>query len=484
MMDSLDMDFGRAVEAHRDGRIAQAEAACRELLRSAPRHVPTLLLMGTILHQTGRYLEAVPPLALAVELQPQSLGARSRLGSVYYALGDYARAVETYTKCIALDPSCAAAFYQLGNAYYALKESEKAAALFCQALTFEPQNHKFWNNLGNCFRDLGRLPESLAAYERALEIDPKSALTHWNQALSLLAAGRIEEGFQEYEWRLGPLQCREYSQPVWRGEPIPGKTLLLLAEHGQGDMILFARFAALARPRAGRVILECHAPLKDLFAEANLADAVTVLGEPLPPFDYYVPLMSLPALFRTTAETIPGRPAYLPTPPGDDLPLAPSHHLKVGLVWSGNSQFDDNGRRSVRLEELLPFLKIPGLTFYSLQLLVPPEDETLLGALSQVVDLRQRLTSFRDTASVLGQVDLVLTVDTAVANLAGAVGKPTFLLLQHAPDWRWLLQGASTPWYPSMRLFRQPTRGDWSSAIRAASKQLRQFRKTAQALAP
>jgi tetratricopeptide (TPR) repeat protein len=475
VLEPIDLAFSRVCQTHQEGRNTEAETACRALLGLAPEHIPLLVLLGTILHQTGRPAEARHYLERAALLQPVSLGVLSRLGNACQTLGDYARAADCYSRCRTLTPDCTAAHFELGNCYHALDLDLQAVDCYQQALRLEPGNHAIWCNLGNTLRKQNRHQAALAAYDRALALAPRFDLARWNRSLTLLASGRFEEGFQDYESRLGLLQSRSYDQPRWHGEAIPGKTLLLLAEQGLGDMILFARFAPLARPRVGRLILECPAPLLRLFAEAGLADDTTVLGEALPPFDYFAPLMSLPALLGTTLDTIPGWPRYLPTPDGDRPAATESRDLKVGLVWRANPAAEGQAKRSVRLADLAPIFAVPGIVLHGLQRDVPSADASEFRSRTNLIDAGAGLQDLYDTAAVIGRLDLVLTVDTAVAHLAGAMGKPTWILLPYAADWRWLIDRSDSPWYPSVRLFRQPSQGDWTNPIALVAAELQRL---------
>ena len=348
-----------------------------------------------------------------------------------------------------------------------------------KALELNPRDYEAWTNLGKLHKELNQLDEAIAAHDRALEIQPEYALGHWNRAIALMLKGRFPEGWREYEWRWrlsGPVFVpRGYPQPMWRGEPLPEQTLFVHAEQGFGDAIQFVRYVRLARQRAARVVLECPAPLKDLFASNRCADTVIAMGEAPPPFHSYVPLMSLPGILGTTVETIPNGTPYLAAPPCLGLPPSPPNHRRVGLAWAGRPTHDDDAVRSLRLEELAPLLQTPGITFYSLQVPPPTRDEPYLRSLPNFVDLTGRLIDFRHTAALMGQMDLVISVDTVIAHLAGALAKPTWTLIQYSPDWRWLLQRSDTPWYPSMRLFRQPAKGNWQPVITQVADELRQF---------
>ena len=476
-MASVNKLLGRAFEAYHAGRIDEAEAICRKLVALAPREGRVCFLLGMSLRRAGRGAEAADWLNRAARLQPRSPEVLNGLGSAYSDLQDYPRAAECFARAIEINPRYADAHYNMGNACQRLRQYDRALVFYQSALELNPADYEAWTNLGNFHKQLNQIEPALAAFERALRIAPDFALAHWNRAIVLLMAGRLREGFQEYEWRWrlsGPIFVpRVFSQPAWDGQPIPGKTLFIHAEQGMGDAIQFVRYARLVRPRAGRIILETPAPLKSLFEQAACADVVIALGEAPPPYDWHVPLMSLPLLCQTTLETIPGGAPYLAAPACLDFPAVPAGHLKVGLTWAGNLSSADLADRAVRLEELAPLFEVPGVVFFGLQVPMPAGDEAAARALPNLRNLGPHLSDFRRTAAVIGQMDLIVSVDTAVAHLGGALGKPTWTLLMHSPDWRWLLDRADSPWYPTMRLFRQSERGQWAGPIRRVARELR-----------
>ena len=470
---SLRETLESAREAHRQGRYEKAEAICRDLAGRAPADGEAPYLLGLVLHQTGREAEAENWLRLAATLNSRSPNACYALGCVYAARANAASAAGAFGAALQRNPAYLNAYYGLGNACYELHDFERAVSAYRQALALNPQDYVVWNNLGRALEGLVRTEEALAAYERAIEIQPQFDLARSNHALGLLSLGRLQEGFREYEWRWRRTPPRPYPQPFWRGQPIPGKSLLVYAEQGFGDVIQFARFVPQARARAGKVILECQAPLKRLFEHARCADIVIAVGETPPPFDYFVPVLSLPLVLGTTLETIPRNP-WLSAPVAKALPPVPPGHPKVGLVWSGSRGNINDDRRSIRFPELRPILEKPGIAFFSLQVPIRPEDQPHVCATPQVVPLNGRIRDFYDTAGFLGQMDLVISVDTAVAHLAGALGKPVWALLFHPGDWRWLLQRTDSPWYPTMRLFRQsPSQsGQWQPVIARVAEEL------------
>jgi Flp pilus assembly protein TadD len=466
-----------AREAHRQGRYAEAERLCRDLLERASADGEAPYLLGLVLHQTGREEEAEQWLRRAAALNPRSPNAHYALGCVYAATANPGRAAEEFRGALERNPAYLNAYYGLGKACYDLHDFERAVSTYRQALALNPQDHEIWNNLGRALEAMLRTDEALAAYERAIELQPQFGLARSNHALTLLSLGRLPEGFREYELRWRAILPRSYPQPFWHGQPIPGKSLLVYAEQGLGDVIQFAGFISQARARAGQVIFECQAPLKRLFEHSGCADTIIAVGETPPPFDYYVPVLSLPLALGTTLDTLPRNP-WLAAPVTDALPPVPPGHLKVGLVWAGSRTNFNDGRRSIPFPELRPILETPGIALFSLQVPVRPEDQPRVCATPQLALLTGRIKDFYDTAGCLAQMDLVISVDTAVAHLAGALGKPVWTLVFYPGDWRWMLERTDSPWYPTMRLFRQsPSQsGQWQPVIARVAEELRRTR--------
>jgi tetratricopeptide (TPR) repeat protein len=462
-----------AFELFNAGRHDEAEALCRTLLPQKPQDVQLLFLLGMILHKTGRNDEAVSCLVRAAMAAPPQARVFNGLGCAYQSLKDWPRAADSFAKAIELDPRTGSAHYSLGNVCFQLGDIERAAASFRKAVELDPRDAPSWNNLGKCLLELRRPDDSIAAYDRALALDGGYAMAHYGRAISLLTAGRLQEGFREYEWRWEKLGRRELPQPAWNGEAAGGKTLFLHAEQGFGDAIQAARFVSVARERVARVILECRPELKSLFTWSGCADVVIAYGEPLPPFDCYTSLISLGGVLGVTLETVPRRTPYLKAPKSGLLPAAPAGRLKVGLVWAGNPGHHNDAARSLRLEDLTPVLQTPGVAFYSLQVPVPARDKACLESGAGMVEVGGRLKDFLDTASAVAEMDLIICVDTAVAHLAGALGKPVWTLLPFASDWRWFLDRTDTVWYPTMRLFRQSQRGEWQPVIQQVAEALR-----------
>ena len=399
--------------------------------------------------------------------------------------GDLTEAETLYRRVLALEPGNTEALHNLGVVGLQGGHPAAAADLFRQTLESDPGYTDAYCNLGLALRAQGFLDDAAEAYRRALSLDPANPEAHWNFAQVLLLVGRLREGWAEYAWRT---KCEEFravnwnfKQPLWDGSDLGGRTVLLYTEQGFGDTIQFLRYlpmvAAQGTDKGGDVILQCPPPLTRLFEAAPAADGiqlVTKIGDT--PFDLQAPLHGLPGLFATTLYTIPADVPYL-RPPGDTPPaLETSGGFKVGLVWAGNSKHKNDANRSVGFERFQPLLDIKGVDFYSLQVGERSRDigaPGLSGLDGKISDLGKDLGDFADTAAAVGQLDLVITVDTSVAHLAGALGTPVWTLLPWVPDWRWLLDRDDSPWYPTMRLFRQPAAGDWDAVIGEVGAALR-----------
>ena len=474
-MDSFQSTLKLAFAAHNAGRHADAEAMCRPLLQLNPADAQLLFLFGMILHKTSRDVEAAVWLRRAAELQPDSARIFSGLGCACRGLGNEAGAANSFARAAELEPQQADHFYNLGIAWHKLDKFERATAAFEQAVALNPRDAASWNNLGKIYKQLNRVDESIAAYHRALEISPAYEIARHGRAISLLTAGRLAEGFREYESRWSKIKPRVFAQPRWHGEPAAGKTIFIHAEQGFGDAIHFARFVPFVRERAARVILECRPELKSLFVFSGLADEIISYGEPVPPFDVFTSLVSVPGLLGVTEDNLPGRVPYLKTPLGNNLPSAQTGPLKVGFVWAGSPTHSDDASRSLPLAMFAPILRASGIAFYSLQLPVPARDKTFFQALPGVVDLAPQLHDFLATAGFVQHLDLVIAVDTGVVHLAGALARPVWVLTQFDADWRWFLDRPDTAWYPTMRLFRQTQRGQWPPVVARVAEALQKF---------
>ncbi|MFQ5766027.1 MAG: tetratricopeptide repeat protein, partial [Rhodospirillales bacterium] len=352
-----------------------------------------------------------------------------------------------------------------------------AVALFRHAIKARPALIQAHINLGNALRASGDVDAAAASLEQALALDSDNPEAHWNYAHVLLLRGRFKEGWAAYEWRA---KCEEFRpvfpafpQPRWDGGDLGGKTVLIFAEQGYGDAIQFVRYVPIVGALGGTVVLQCRPPLERLFAAAPGIDRVVTEIDDSLGFELQAPLLSLPHLFETDLDSIPDAVPYLRPPAGAGDPLSADDGLKVGIVWAGNPHRKTSREYSVALGRFGPLLETDGCAFFSLQVGPARNDIAGEGFGDRLADLGQGFGDFADTAAAIQQLDLVITVDTAVAHLAGALGKPVWTLLACVPEWRWLLARDDSPWYPTMRLFRQPAPGDWESVFAEVAEALR-----------
>jgi tetratricopeptide (TPR) repeat protein len=346
-------------------------------------------------------------------------------------------------------------------------------------LQIKPDSTNAMVNRGNALRYLGRFDEAIASFDRALAIEPELAEAHWNKGLLLLSRGDFENGLAEYEWRWrreDEFKPRDFAQPQWQGGDLAGKTILLHAEQGFGDSIQFLRYVPLVVAKGARVVLELPDALMPLVGRIDGVITMVGRGQRLPDFDLHCPLLSLPLAFGTTLSSIPPFTPYL-QPPAERMTkwrvLIPrTGRPRVGLVWSGKPSHKNDRNRSIAFVRLSPLLARPGIDFVSLQREYRESDRASLATFPNLLRLDAALSDFADTAAVIESLDLVITVDTAVAHLAGAMGKPVWILLSAVLDWRWLLEREDSPWYPTARLFRQTEIGRWDSVINRVALEL------------
>jgi tetratricopeptide (TPR) repeat protein len=467
-------------------RLAEAEQTYRVVVAHDPYHASAWTNLGNLLADQNRLEEAVFAYHQALQhgldgaSTPGAVAALTNLAGCLSELGRQDEAMEAGRRALALDANYAPAHTNLGMVLGAQGRFEDAVAAHRRAVAADPVYAKGHANLAVALRVIGALDESLAASHRAVALDPDDPLVRFNHAHALLMNGHLASGFEELRWGK---TCRDaaerypaFAEPEWRGDGFAGRTLLLYADAGLGDTLQFLRYLPMVAEKGGSVVLQVQPPLLRLVsAQANVA--VVARGAPLPRFDLHCPLIDLPRLFATTLDTIPAAVPYL-RPDAAELArwrraLDDENVLRVGVVWSGNPGHKGDRLRSIAAEQLLPRLPMTGVKLYSLQKDVRAADApTLAGLGREIVDLAPALGDFSDTAAAVAALDLVITVDTSVAHLAGALGRPVWLLLPHALDWRWLRDREDTPWYPTMRLFRQRTPRVWDDVIARVSAQL------------
>jgi tetratricopeptide (TPR) repeat protein len=469
------------------GKWDEAMECSRQALALHPNVPETHYNLGYAFHVKGDLEDATACYRRALALQPRFTPPYQNLGAALKAMGRLDEAIEVYRQGLTLQPNSAALLSNLGDALWEQGKIEESADCCRRAVALDPNFPEPHLNLGNSFVNQNRFAEATERYRRAIALRPDYALAHCNMAMALLTLGKFEEGWREHEWRWRkpgfPSVARNFSQPQWDGSELNGRTVLLHSEQGLGDALQFVRFSPHVARRGGRVVIECKPPLLRLFQNAiDLgAAAVVVQNETgaAPPvaFDLHVPLLSLPLALRMfDPAKIPTPVPYLQADPLSEerwreLISAGEKRLKVGLAWVGSSVHVDDRARSVSLETLAPLAR-EDVLFYSLQVGRGSEQTCNPPKGMELLDLTAQLGDFADTAGLVSQLDLVICVDTAIAHLVGAMGKPVWVLISYRPDFRWLLDRDDTPWYPTMRLFRQQSPGDWTEVVQRVAKAL------------
>jgi tetratricopeptide (TPR) repeat protein len=509
---SLDVSvlFATALQRHQQGRLDVAKILYRQVLAVDRRHADSLHLLGVIEYQGGHHAAAVALIGQAIAINAGVAAYHSNLGNALRSQARGAAAQACFRRAVELQPDYAVAHYNLGLTLREAGHLDEAASCYRAAIRIQPDYPEAYNNLAailleqeclgeaaDCYRkalvlrpaypealnNLGaidsqqrRTADAEASFRAAIALRPDYPEAHSNLATVLLTGGRMEEGWREAEWRrltfLGVQERRSFTQPQWFGEPAEGRTLLLHAEQGFGDTLQFCRYAGLAARRGLRVIIEAQKPLVRLLGSLVGPDVVIARGGSLPDFDLQCPMLSMPLAFGTVLDSIPSATSYLSADAeqvcawDERLASLAGCNLKIGLVWAGSRQTGSptmaamDRRRSIAPATLAPLFDVSGVQFVSLQKDGPaaPDDFSLIELMGDMAD-------FADTAALVANLDLVISVDTAVVHLAAALGKPVWLLDRFDSCWRWLADRSDSPWYPSLRLFRQDSPGDWEGVV-------------------
>jgi tetratricopeptide (TPR) repeat protein len=507
---AIEAHFQSGVRLHGAGRLQEAEQVYRQIIAADPGHADSLHMLGVIASQCGQPEAAVACINRAIAVRPSAAIFHVNRASALLALGRLDAAEQACRTALRYKRNCAEAYQVLGHVLSDLKQPEDAVAAYREALRHRPDLPDLHNNLGLALRQANRLDEAIeatragirrspndsqaignlagmlkelarpaeaeASYRQALRLQPDNATLHVNLAVVLLLAGRLTEGWEEYEWRFraGAVRLPPCDRPQWNGEPLAGRTLLIRAEQGLGDTIQFCRYVP-SLPQEGRLILEVQPGLRRLMSCLPGVSQLVTVGETLPRFDLHCPLLCLPRLADDLGAPVP----YLTAEP--DRVAAWRARLgsggyRIGIAWQGNPTSAAEWGRSVPLHHFLPLARIPGVRLISLQkhdgldqLQTAPDG---LGIEMPGGGFDAGPDAFVDTAALMQSLDLVVTSDTSIAHLAGALGRPVWVALKHVPDWRWLLEGEELAWYPTMRLFRQTERGNWAGVFERIADRL------------
>jgi tetratricopeptide (TPR) repeat protein len=472
-------------------RHEEALASCEKALVLKPDYAEGHYNRGIALVNLGRLREALASDDKALALKPDFAEAHCNRGVVLHALERLADALTSFDEALAQKPDYAVALYNRGNALIDLQRPAEALASYDKALSLKPDFAEVLCNRGLALVDLKCPQDALASYDGAIALKPHYAEARYGRSLCLLLQGDYVSGWREYEWRRESKRTqqdkRSFAQPLWLGdEDLTDRTILLHFDQGYGDTIQFCRYAKLVTCRGARVLLEVQPALRSLISSIDRSVQVIAIGDALPDFDYHCPLMSLPLALKTSLNTIPATCPYLFAAPESKKRwhdrLGVGVKPRIGLAWAGNPRLGDaaanrmDRQRSVAFDQLAPLFESTHCEFHSLQ-----KGDDAIAQLQgsahrrRVVDWTDELRDFADTAALIANLDLIITVDTAVAHLAGALGKPIWLMNRFNTCWRWLLDREDSPWYPTARIFRQPSQGDWTSVTESAAVALRQW---------
>jgi Flp pilus assembly protein TadD len=446
-----------------------------------PRTASDYVHLGQILQKQGKQKEAAVCFQRALSLEPANLSLYNLIAGFFQKLGQTEQAVACYRHIVAHAPKVAEAHACLGNALRDAGSLKEAATCFQRALVLKPDHANFHNSLAVILRELDQVDDATSHYQQALILQPDFVEARWNLSLLQLLEGNFAEGWNNYEVRWQrPNTPRHFSQPLWRGQPLHGERILLHSEQGLGDNIQFLRYVPMVEAAGGSVILDLPPSQHSLAAQIPGISNLTLSAGSPPPFDWHCPLMSLPLAFGTTLQTIPSPAPYLYVPPEARRRAAerpwPKQGPRIGLVWSGNPQHPRDHFRSIPLALLQPLLDMENVHYFSLQL--GPAAAQLEPWRNRITDLAPAPDDMADMAALMQQLDLILTVDTLAAHLAGALGLPVWLLLNSVPDWRWMRHRSDSPWYPSLRIFRQTESGNWQAVIERVRNAWMEYRKT------
>jgi Tfp pilus assembly protein PilF len=474
---NLQADYALAVQHHRGGRLSEAEWLYRQIISQQPDHADAIQLLGVLCNQTGRGTEALKLLEQAIQLNVERADYFNNFGLVLAGQRRWAEAATAFDRALALRPDFAHALNNLGIVLNELGRFDEAIGVLLKATSLQPSYADAYNNLGNVYLTRHDAARAVAAYRRALESRPDDPEVRLALASTLLLSGDFQHGWALYEARweaTGRSMTRGFPQPLWDGANLQGCRILLHAEQGLGDTIQFIRYVPFVKAKGGVVIVLCPPELGRLLTgQLGIESIITDPGA-LPQFDVHCPILSLPRVTGTTLNSIPAHVPYLNVDSNlarqwSERLNAEPPGLKIGIVWAGSPMHRKDQKRSIPLAALAPLAAVPGVRLISLQ----------KGAASQprdfeLTDWAPELHDLEDAAALISNLNLLISVDTAVAHLAGALAKPVWLLLPFAPDWRWMWDRSDSPWYPTMKLFRQPSLGDWNTVVEEVASELQQ----------
>ncbi len=495
---------------HRSGNIQQAQAHYRRILQVEPGQPEALHALGIMAFQLKKYEDANSLIGKAIENKPNVPQFHYNLGLVFIALKRQEKAIQAFQEAIRIKPDYADAYYNFGLVLKKRQQFEEAVQNFKQVMKITPDDADAYYNLGNTYealdryepaaknyqlaikkngtfvgafnnlalvlKKMGRIDEAISYFREALRLQPGLAEAHWNLSLALLINGQFEEGWKEHEWRFmkgkrSTIYPHRFGMPLWDGSSFAGKRLFVHSEQGFGDTLQFIRYLPMVKRLGGTLVFEAFGPLLETISGFPGIDKLVEISPDrrhVENCDYYVPLMSLPMLFATDIPTIPSNIPYIfadPEKASQWKNRINKKGYKIGIAWAGKPEHENDGNRSCELAQFLPLAGMPGIAMYGLQKGGAARQAETLDGMRRMINFDCELKDFSETAAAIENLDLIISVDTALVHLAGAMGKPVWTLLPYAPDWRWLLEREDSPWYPTMRLFRQPAHGDWGAVF-------------------
>jgi tetratricopeptide (TPR) repeat protein len=483
-----DAHFNLGIVLFELGKFDDAIAAYQKALTLKPDRVEAHYNMGIAFQAQNKLQEAIDCYQKAVRFQPDFPRAYNNMGNAFQDQGNAKEAIACFQKALQLKPDYEEAHYNLGKSCHDQNRYQDAILCYQKALQIAPEFYMAYNNLAKTYQDMRQVEHAAHLYRKALELKPDYAEAHFNFATLHLSTGNFKAGWKGYEWRF---KCRDwkrtypyrYHTPRWNGERFAGRKLYVHCEQGFGDSIQFIRYLPLVKGRGGTLIFETMRPLHELLKDFPGIDQLvepSTDGQPAAACDLCAPLLSLPAIFNTTLKTIPAEIPYLfadATKTSEWQNRLTAKGFKVGLVWAGKSSHDNDQARSCKLENFAPLANIPEVQLYGLQKGNAAGQAAKLAEEMNLINLGEQFENFAETAGVIANLDLVISVDTAVAHLAGAMDKPVWVLLPFVPDWRWFFDRNDSPWYPTMRLFRQEKRGDWVAVMRRLTREVQEMAK-------
>lgn len=474
----------QAARCIHNGRLKDAAIIYKALLLKQPEASELHYTLGLVYLELMDFDRALYHIQQVIELEPNNAKSYRRLGDIYSASDETHAALTAYEKARSLNPNDTHNLINLGNTLYCMDRFHEALDTYRSVLDLSHDNIKALNNTGKIYHDMGYLEKATAYYNQCIELDPNYAEAHFNRSVALLAMGDYRNGWPEYEWRFrrnNASQVYPYTlaTPRWHGQRYQGERLLVHCEQGLGDVLQFVRYLPLAKKLGGVLILEAHPQLLPLLEQMSCIDELVAFNPKRPPtvfHHHHIPLMSLPGLFHITEENLSKPVPYLLSDTAHQKKwqhLMVTENLKIGLVWAGSNT---NPKRNYPLEQIRSWFQIPGIHLFSLQKGGAEDKIKNCSKMESVTCLGHRLNDFKDTAAVLANLDLIISIDTAVAHLAGAMGKPVWVLLPYSADWRWPPHRDISPWYPTAKIFRQPKLGDWQSVTARIVQALPQWR--------